>query len=140
MSKNTELKSRVFIEKHGLDEKIQINEKGLFNLPDDLHESIVLADAGVTLEQLKKVQKTESELLAATALLAGEKTAVAFKENPELTETALSYSIGSTQTASIVFSRDNKDHMVAAVETKVKSAEFKRVASHLNSLFDDINS
>jgi hypothetical protein len=138
--KAVELKSRAYAEKHDLDSKIQIDGKGLYAELRDLHESTVLLDAGVTVEQYKKIQQGDAQLLSAVTLVAGEKFAAAAKSNNELVEASVSYPMGSNTVATVMFNRDSKDHVVAAVETRVKSAEHKRVIAHLDSLFDDVNS
>lgn len=135
-----ELKSVAFAETHGLRDKIVLNAKGTFDVPTDLHESIALAHAGITLDQHKKLQKIEGELLSGVILVAGEQAAQAFKDNIELSEVGISYNIGSTTKASAVFDRVSKDHAVVHVETKFASGELKRVLTHLNGLYDEVNS
>jgi hypothetical protein len=138
---SNDLKSNAFIEQHGLRDKITLSESGVFGGFDELHEQIVLAGSGVTVDQLKKMQKLEGELLPAVTLLAGELSADFMKKNPESNELGFSYKIGSNTTASGIFSRSTEGaiSVVNAVETKVNSAEMKRVHSFLDGLFEGVN-
>lgn len=138
MAKNTDIKSAAFAEKHDLDSKVVVTDKGLIELPADLHESIVLADAGVTLDQFKKIQKGSAELFAGVTYVAAPKIVNHMKANPEVTEMGFSYAVGGDTTASAIFNRDGI-HVVNAVETKIQTAEMKRVHSYIDDLFNNIN-
>lgn len=142
MSTKTEpTKSQEFAERHNLDELLVVNDRGTFEQEQlkDLHEKVLLLDAGMTYDQFKKGEKVTNELFNAVAYVGAGKAHAALKNNPDLSEVSLSYAIGSMQTASFMFSRDKANPFVAAVETKVKNAEFKRVTAYIDNLFDDIN-
>lgn len=136
----TDIKSVAYIEKHKLDELLTIDDKGIISIPKDIHETTVLADAGISPEQHRKLQQGNQDLLAAVIYQAGTLSAGAMKTNPELTETSVSYGMGAGTTASVLFNREGKSHVLAEISTTVKSAEYKRVLAHTNQLFDDINS
>ncbi|MNF21477.1 hypothetical protein D3C85_88170 [compost metagenome] len=132
-------KTLAYIERHGLTDKIKLNENNTIHIPDDLVETTAAMDAGITLDQIKKFDKAKGELLPAVTHVAGQLSGDAFKADPNLTETGFSYSIGTGVKVSGVFNRDAKDHTVVVVETTHRSAEFNRVVTGLNAMFDDIN-
>lgn len=138
--KNPIAKSIAYADKHDLWSKITLNENGTIASTEDLVETTAALDAGLTMDQVKKFQKSLGELIPAATHVGGVRAAEGFKADPNLTETGMSFSIGSTQKMSVLYNRDNKDHVVAVVETTHRSAEFQRVVSGLNSMFDDINS
>lgn len=135
-----ELKSRAFIDQHNLREHVILNEANSFDIPADLYADVVLKGAEITLDQLKKKERLEGELLASVTLLGGEQAVERFKSNPELSEIGFSMPMGSSHVASGIFSREGKDHTVVTVNNKIGTAEMKRVLGHLNTLFDDISS
>ncbi|QEM41949.1 hypothetical protein [Pseudomonas phage vB_PaeM_PS119XW] len=138
MSKD--LKSFAFIEEHKLREKVILGEANTFDIPNDLYESVVLGGAGISLEQLKKKERLEGELLAGVTLVAGEQAATRMKENPDLSEIGFNYNMGTTNSqVAGIFNRDGKDHSVVTVSTKTNSAEMKRVCAHINQLFEEVN-
>lgn len=138
--KNPIAKTLAYIERHGLTDKITLNENNTIHIPDDLVETTAAMDAGITLDQIKKFDKAKGELLPAVTHVAGQLSGTAFKADPNLTETGFSYSIGTGVKVSGIFNRDAKDHTVVVVETTHRSAEFNRVVTGLNAMFDDINS
>lgn len=135
-----ELKSIAFADTHGLRDKITLNDSGKFEIPADLHQTIVLDAVGITAEQERKRQKLDGELLAGVTLVCGELSHEAFGKNVELSEVGFSYNIGPHTKASGIFDRSAKDHTVVHVETRFQSGELKRVMTHLNGLYDDVNS
>jgi hypothetical protein len=141
-TKSTELTSLAFAEKHDLAAKILLGDNGIFSLPKDYYEVIAATDAGVTVDQLKKLQKVDQQLLAATTLLTGKIANEEFAKNPEAKELAFSYNVGPHAKASGIFTRteDDKLSIVNAVEHRYQTAEMNRVYGHLNDLFAGINS
>lgn len=137
MAKSTELKSRAFIEENNLTEQYQLNEANGFDVPADLYNTVVLEKCGITLDQLKKKQKLDGEFVAASILVGGESSGKRFEENKDLSEISLSIPMGGNQTLSAVFSRGQQT--VVAVNTKIETAELKRVLSHVDSLFADVS-
>lgn len=141
-TKSTEMTSLAFAEKHDLAAKILLGDNGVFSLPKDYYEVIAATDAGVTVDQLKKLQKVDQQLLAATTLLSGKIATEEFAKNPEAKELAFSYNVGPHAKASGIFTRteDDKLSIVNAVEHRYQTAEMNRVYGHLNDLFAGINS
>lgn len=137
--KNPIAKSIAYAEKHDLFGKITLADNGTITSSDDLVETTAALDAGLTMDQVKKFQKSLGELIPAATYVAGLRAEEGFKANPELTETGFSFNVGSHQKVAGLFHRDNKDHTVVVVETTHRSAEFQRVVTHINGLFDDIN-
>lgn len=139
-TKNPIQKTLNYVEKHDLRAKVTMGDNGVIKIDDDLFEATAAMDAGVTLDQVKKLQKAEGELLTAVTYVSGELAAEAFKQDPNLVETGFDYRVGQTVKVAGMFNRDAKDSTVVIVETTHKSAEFGRVASALNGMFSDINS
>jgi hypothetical protein len=138
--KNPIAKSIAYADKHDLWSKITLKENGTIGSTEDLVEATAALDAGLTMDQVKKFQKSLGELIPAATHVGGVRAAEGFKADPNLTETGFSFAIGSTQKVSALYNRDSKDHVVVVVETTHRSAEFQRVVTGLNSMFDDINS
>lgn len=139
-TKNPIAKSEAYIEKHALREKITLADNKTIQSADDLFEVTAAMDAGLTMDQVKKLDKARGELLPAALLVGGELAEQAFRADPNLTETGMSFNMGTHQKFSAIFHRDDKNHVTAVVETTHRSAEYDRVHKHLNGLFDDINS
>lgn len=136
---NTELKSRAFAEANNLGEHYILSEANSFDgIAADLYNTVVLEKCGITLDQLKKKDKLDGEFLSASVLLGGEASAERFKQNPELTEISMSIPMGGSQTLSAVFTR-GKDTVVQ-INSKIHTAEMKRVLSHVDSLFAEVES
>lgn len=133
-----EMKSRVFATENNLAEAYVLNEANGFDVDAALYNTLVLEPSGITLDQLKKKQKLEGEFIPASILVAGEAVDERFKTNPELSEISLSIPMGGNQTLSAVFSRGQAT--VVALNTRIESAEMKRVLSHLDGLFADVSS
>lgn len=133
-----ELKSRGFADDNKLNEAIVLNEANGFDVSADLYNTVVLEKCGITLDQVKKQQKLESEFLPASLLVAGEQVETRFKENQELNEISLSIPMGGNRTATAVFSRGQQT--VVAVNSKIDTAEMKRVLTHIDGLFTDVSS
>lgn len=134
----TELKSRAFAETNGLGEHYTLNEANSFDVAADLYNTVVLEKCGITLDQLKKKQKLDGEFASASVLLGGEAADARFKENTDLTEISLSIPMGGSQTLSAVFTRGQAT--VVAMNTKIETAEMKRVLGHLDGLFAEVAS
>lgn len=134
-----ELKSRAFVETNKLGEHFVLNDANTFDaISKDLYTTCVLEPAGITLDQLKKKDKLEAEYLQGSVLVGGEVVADRMRTNSELHEVSLSIPMGGTRTASAVFTRGQAT--VVALNTKVETAEMKRVLVHLDGLFNDVSS
>lgn len=113
-------------------------KSGTLSLPEEFYET-ALEGSGVTLDQLKKVQKRDAELMAATTYAAGERAKTELVANPELTELSLSYNRGLDSTHTY-FSREGTTPVRHVVESHgMDGGELKKVHTHVKSLFDDIN-
>lgn len=132
-----ELKSRGYAEEHKLAEVILLNEANGFDIPADLYNTHVLEPAGITLDQEKKRIRLEGELLTGTLLVGGEQVAERFKTDTSLQEVSLTMPLGPNRTASAIFGRGTET--VVQVQTKIDTAEMKRVLSHVNHLFEDVS-
>lgn len=133
-------KSADFAAKHNLAERLEIDEKaGVISTGEDFYAA-TLVDVGLTLDQVKKLQKHDAKLLAATTLVAGEKAAELFKKNEDLTEISFNYSLGNNK-AHGYFSRDGQTPVRNIVETYGSAGgELGKVHKHVKTLFDNINS
>lgn len=138
--KNPIQKTINYIDKHDLRAKVTMADNGVIKTDDDLYEATALMDAGVTLDQVKKLHKAEKELVSAVTYLGGELAAEAFKGDANLAETGFNYTAGPSVKVSGLYHRDAKDHTVVVVETTHKDAEFNRVVNSLGGMFADINS
>lgn len=133
-----ELKSRGFAEDKKLGEVIVLNEANCFDIPADLYNTHVLEPAGITLDQEKKRVKLEGELLTGSLLVGGEQASERFKTNADVQEISMSIPMGPNRTASAIFGRGTET--VVQVQTKIDTAEMKRVLAHVNQLFEDVSS
>lgn len=134
------LKSVKVAEKFGLKDKMSVDTtSGVINLPEDYYESTLEA-TGLTLDQIKKLQKHNAELLGATTLIAGELAAEAFRENPDLGEVSFSYTRGHDHSKGF-FKREGTDRVYIVEETYGVGTrgEMGKVFKHLTQLFDEIN-
>lgn len=137
-------KSIDFAAKFNLADKISADAKsGTLSLPDDYYES-TLEDVGVSIDQIKKLQKHDASLLAATTLVAGEKAAEIFKENEDIHEVSFNYGIGQSS-AHGHFGRAREDHAayarnIVSVHGAGDKGELGKVHKHLNTLFSEVNS
>jgi len=122
-----------------LDEQLTFDAaSGTLSLPEGFYEES-LVSTGVTLDQLKKIQKNDANLMAATTYAAGERAAKELKANPELSELVLSYNRGLDQT-STYFAREGTTPVRHVIETYgADGGELKKVHKHIKSLFDAIN-
>lgn len=144
MATDNNLKSSDFADKLGLRDQITVDAKsGVAELPETYYaDSLEKAGVGVTLDQLKKLQKHDASLLAATTLVVGEKAASLYKENPELSEVSFSYSMGHNK-AHGYFQRDNEQapvRNVVEIHGAQDRGELNKVYKHVKGLFDNINS
>lgn len=137
--KNPLAKSIAYAERHALREKITRAENNTIQSADDLFEVTAAMDAGLTMDQVKKLDKARGELLPAALMIGGELAEEAFRADPNLSETGMSFNMGSHQKFSAIFHRDGPSHVTAVVETTHRSAEYDRVHKHLNGLFESIN-
>lgn len=138
----TDLKSRKYAEKHGLNEKLTLNpDTGVWEVSEDFF-SPVLEEVGIEPKQLEKFQKRRGEHMAAATLVAGEKAAAYFEQNPEVKELSMSYDMGHDQ-ASVHF---NRNENITSVRNEVSvhgaqdKGELKKVHKYVDGLFDDISS
>lgn len=138
-----ELKSVAFAKKFDLENKIQIDSKtGVVTLDENFYES-TLEDTGLTMDQVKKLQKHDAALLAATTLVAGEKAADIFKNNEDITSVTVQYTAGNTTYSSMFHNGKGTNSTVLNMsETTIGSndTELRKVHKHLKSLFSSINS
>lgn len=89
----SDLKAAQFAEKHDLMSKLKANlETGTIDVPEDYYESTL--PEGLTVDQLKKLQKHHQSLLAGTVYAAGGLARDTFKENEDLGELSLSWKEG----------------------------------------------
>lgn len=132
-----ELKSRGFAEEMKLGETVLLNEANGFDVPADLYTTHVLEPAGITLDQEKKRVRLENELLTGSLLVGGGQVAERFKTDTSLQEVSLTIPMGPNRTASAIFGRGTET--VVQVQTKIDTAEMKRVLAHVNHLFEDVS-
>lgn len=136
--KTVELKSIAFAADNGLAEKIVLNEANGFDVGADLYDEVVLQKCGITLDQLKQKNKLDGEFLAGATYVGGLQVGDRFKENAELNEVSLSIPMGAGSTATAIYTRGQTT--VVAMNTKIHTAEMKRVLSHIDSLWDEVSS
>jgi hypothetical protein len=135
-------KTEKSVEKFGLKNKLAFDEKsGVLGLPEDFYaKSLEENKVGLTLDQVKKLQAHDSELLRSTTLAAGEVAAEKFKEFPELKEISVNYDHGQN-TSWAYFERESTTPVRNVVEVKgLDGGEMGKVHKHLKGLFDNINS
>lgn len=145
MANNTSVeKSQAFIDEYKLGELITFSEAGVPTVTADMFKTIVLddADIAITEQQHNRMHRKSGELFAAVALLGSQESAKIFQANPDHREVAISYPIGKTGNASVVYTRgeDNKVTILGNIATRHDTAEFNRVLKHADTLFADINS
>lgn len=136
--KNSPAKTLQYIERHGLEKMINIDDKGVVKIDDDIYEKTVLADAGLTLDQVKKLRKHEGELYPAVVHQTATLAAGAFKSDANLTEVGFNFNMGGHKAAG-VFNREGNQRFVGEINHEHKNAEFKRVVAGVEALFADIN-
>jgi hypothetical protein len=137
VTKAVELKSVTFATENKLSEAIVLNEANGFDVGADLYDDVVLKKCGITLDQLKKKSKLDGEFLAAATYVGGEQVGERFTANPELHEVSLSIPMGAGTTATAIFTRGQST--VVAMNTKIHSAEMKRVLSHVDALWAEVS-
>lgn len=140
MSNVTKIKAAMYAEKNGLAEKITIAENGIYSIPADLAQMLVLDPLNVSAETYKKIETGFRDLAGGVLYTTGTLAVDHFKANPEAVEVGFSYNQGTDTTITGLFNREAKDHTVLAIETKYKNADMKRVLSYLGDQFDNINS
>jgi|AntDeeMinimDraft_5_1070356.scaffolds.fasta_scaffold30730_2 hypothetical protein len=135
------LKTEKSVEKFGVDDKLKFDAKsGVISLPDDFYEQ-TLEDGkvGLSLDQVKKLQKHDQEVLSAATLAGGKVAAEQFEAHPELKEISMNYGHGQN-TSWAYFDREGTTPVRNVVEVKgLDGGELKKVHKHVKSLFDDIN-
>lgn len=134
----SELKSAKFAEKHGLIDKLALDEKtGVISASEDYYEASL--PEGVSIDLVKKLQKHNSELLAATTLVGGEMAAKAFAGNEDLTEVSFKYSAGHDHYNGFYTRGDtNPVRNVVEVHGCNGRGEMGKVYKHVKSLFDEL--
>ncbi|WDS62196.1 hypothetical protein [Pseudomonas phage D6] len=140
MSDVSKIQAVGYAEKNGLREKITINESGLYTIPADLRQVLVLDPLGVSAATYKKIEQEDAKLLGGLLYIGGELATGHFKANPDAMEVGFNYQQGDATNVSVVFNREAKDHTVIAIETKHKTPDIKRVLSWLGDEFANINS
>ncbi len=138
---SNELKSQKFAEKHGLKDKLAVNDKtGQIEASDDFYEA-TLEDTGLTLDQVRKLQKHDATLLAAATLAAGEMAADHFKAHPETKEIGFEYGAGHNVHQAYFSTTENTTSVrnVVEVHGAQEKGELKKVHKYVKSLFDDID-
>lgn len=139
MTDVSKIKAAQYSELNNLSELITLSDAGIYGIPADLHEKLVLEPAGITVEQDEKRQKLAKELLGGVLYTTGNLAADHFKSNNEAVELGFSYTAGKDTTVSGVFNRDSKTPVVVHIETAYKTADVKRVLSYLGDHFSNIN-
>ena len=137
-----ELKSSLFADQHKLRDQLTLSDVGVFEVPDDLHQKVVLDEVGITAAQFKKLQTQEANLFTAVGLVASEKVAELWKTSPNIQEIGITYGQGATGKATYLFNRTEggKATVLAHVDTRFETAEFNRVLMHADVMFAEINS
>lgn len=128
------------IEKFGLKDSISMGESGAYVIPTDLWETQVLAPHGVSPEVFKKIENDSVRLATAVTMHTGTLAVEHFKANPDAQELGWNYQQGGMTQVSGIFNREAKDHTVLSWEVTAKTADMKRVLSHLGDEFANINS
>ncbi|QBJ02777.1 hypothetical protein MZD04_gp251 [Pseudomonas phage Psa21] len=140
MTDVSKINAASYSEKNGLADKITLADTGIYTIPADLAQTLVLDPLNVSAETFKKIEKGFTELAGGVVYTAGNLAVEHFKANPEAVEIGFNYQQGSMTTVSGLFNRDAKDHTVLAFETKYKTADMKRVLSYLGDEIANINS
>lgn len=132
------IKSIAFAEEHKLADHAKLNEAHSFDIPADLYADVVLKQCDITPEQLKKKEKLDGEFLAAMVYVGGTAASERMKENKDVSEIGMTFPMGAGVTGDVVFGRTQKT--VVHVNHKTATAEMKRVLSHIDNLFEQVNS
>lgn len=140
MTDLSKINAAKFVETHKLNELITLGDTGIYTIPADLHELVVLKPLGITSEQYNKIEKAEEELMAGVTHQAGQLALDYFKNNAESVELGFSYQQGKSTTVNGIFNREAKDHTVLSIETKYKTADMKRVLNYFGDSLANINS
>lgn len=140
MTDVSKINAAAYSEKNGLAEKITLADNGIYSIPADLAQVLVLDPLNVSAETFKKIEKGFSELAGGVLYTTGNLAVNHFKNNADAQEIGFNYQQGSMTTVSGIFNRDAKDHTVMAFETKWKGTDMKRVLSYLGDEFANINS
>jgi hypothetical protein len=140
MTDVSKIQAAAYSEKHGLGEKITMSPQGIYAIPTDLAQVLVLDPLNVSADTYKKIEKGFAELNGGVLYTTGNLAVDHFKNNADAQEVGFNYQLGSMTTVSGIFNRDAKDHTVLAIETKYKTADMKRVLSYLGDEFANINS
>jgi hypothetical protein len=134
------LKAQAHAEKFGLKDKLTVNAKtGTIDVSDDYYEATL--PEGLTLEQVKKLQKHNQEVLSGTVLAAGELARDHFRENGESKELSLSYKVGYME-QDLFFNRspEKGEESVRAVASwkEPNRADTNKAMKAVQELFDAI--
>jgi hypothetical protein len=136
----SDLKSQKIAEKFDIKNKLSIDEKTNAIVPSDDFYASTLEDVGLTLDQVKKLQKHDASLLAATTLVAGEMVAERFKADPELKEVSFEYGAGHNSYHGF-FQREGTTQVRNVVEVHgMDKGELGKVHKLVKGLFEQINS
>lgn len=135
---NKELKSVAYATENNLADSITANDTKGIDVAADIYETHVLNKCGITVDQLKKKQKLDAEFLPASVYVGGNAAETQFKADPELSEVSMTIPMGGNQTMTAIFTRGQQT--VVAVNSKIETAEMKRVLMHVDSLWDDVSS
>lgn len=139
MTDVSKIKAIKFAEDNDLKTMVTIGENGIFAIPKDIHEKLVLIPLGYTSKDHDKIVKREEELFGGMLYHTGNLAVEHFKGNAEAVEVGFSYNAGSNTTVSGLFNREAKDHTVVAVDTRYKNADIKRILSYLGDEIGNIN-
>lgn len=137
----SDLKSQKFADKHDLRSKLAVNDKtGQIEPAEDFYEA-TLSDTGLTLDQVRKLQKHDASLLAAATLTAGELAAEHFRGHPETKEMSMEYDVGHNVHHAYFSTTENTSGVrnVVEVHGAQEKGELKKVHKHVKSLFDAID-
>ena len=135
--KAVEMKSIQFAADHNLAEKLVLNDANGFDVGADLYDDVVLKKCGITLDQLKQKNKLDGEFIAAATYVGGTQVGERFKTKEDLNEVSLSIPMGAGSTATAIFTRGQST--VVAMNTRINTAEMKRVLSHVDELWANVS-
>lgn len=134
------LKYADLAKKHNVQQYLKLDEKtGGITVDDKLYEEL-LKDTDLTLDQVKKLQKHDAEVLGMVTYAGGELAHKAFKTNPELTETSLTYSAGHNKVhAYYAREGENKTRNIVETHGVGDGGELAKVYKALDKMFEDLN-
>lgn len=94
-----------FVKANQFNEKVQINDNGIFETPVDLFKESVLDPLEISVEKYGELVDTTNQFHAGLVSVAGTKAQEHFKANAEASELALQYQMGEQFTHNTIFTR-----------------------------------